>query len=334
MIFNSNLFNNQNKIVDIFDKLYTQVIDKNKFLAKIRFYSLQRFSIRVIVNLLIPLYFILTKNNNEAKPPNKKFHSPKLIVSLTTFPARISRVWIVIESLLRQTHKPDEIILWLSKDQFDSIDKLPKKLRKQQKNGLDIRLCSGDLKSHKKYYYTLQQYPEDFLITVDDDIIYHTTMIAELVELNKKYPRSICCHRASYIKTKNDKILPYLDWGVINSKQGPSYNIFQTSGGGTIYPPHSLHCEVLNDKVFKQNCFYADDVWLNIMSQLNGTTVVKADYNSVLLPVINFNNVKLSSINVTLGKNDKQLDDVRNYYIEKLGVDAFANCLKGEFLRS
>lgn len=327
MIAKRNLFNNPDKIVDLFDKLYTQVVDKNKFLAKIRFYSVQRFSIRVIVNLLIPLYFNLTKNNKKARLSNKISDSPKLIVSLTTFPVRINRLWIVIESILRQTHKPDKIILWLSKDQFDSIDKLPNKLKKQQKKGLDIRFCKGDLKSHKKYYYTLQEYPEDFLITIDDDIIYHTTMIAELVELKNMHPSSICCHRARFIKTECNQILPYLDWIEILSKLGPSYLIFQTSGGGTLYPPRSLYCEVLNAQVFKKICFNADDVWLNIMSQLNGTTIVKSDFNSVLLPVINFNNVKLSSINVALGKNDIQLNAVRNYYMEKLGIDALANCL-------
>ena len=34
----------------------------------------------------------------------------KIIVSLTTFPKRIDSVWITIETLLRQTVKPDEAI--------------------------------------------------------------------------------------------------------------------------------------------------------------------------------------------------------------------------------
>ena len=40
----------------------------------------------------------------------------RLIVSLTSFPARIKTVHQTINTLLRQTVKPDHIILWLSED--------------------------------------------------------------------------------------------------------------------------------------------------------------------------------------------------------------------------
>ena len=42
----------------------------------------------------------------------------KIIVSLTSFPGRINEVWICVESLMRQTFKPDAIELWLSLRQF------------------------------------------------------------------------------------------------------------------------------------------------------------------------------------------------------------------------
>ena len=43
---------------------------------------------------------------------------PKLTVSLTSFPARMSTVAPGIDSLLTQTRAPDRVILWLSADQF------------------------------------------------------------------------------------------------------------------------------------------------------------------------------------------------------------------------
>ena len=42
----------------------------------------------------------------------------KLIVSLTTFPGRINSVHKTISTLLTQTLKPDEVILWLAEAQF------------------------------------------------------------------------------------------------------------------------------------------------------------------------------------------------------------------------
>ena len=74
----------------------------------------------------------------------------KVIVSLTSFPARIDIVDITIKSLLMQSLKPDEIILWLAKGQFSGEENgLPTKLLKLKKYGLTINWCN-DIKSYKK----------------------------------------------------------------------------------------------------------------------------------------------------------------------------------------
>ena len=77
--------------------------------------------------------------------------------------------------------KPDEIILWLAEEQFNGIDSLPKALLEQQKRGLTIRFCD-DLRSHKKYYYTMQEYPRDIVILVDDDIVLSKRYYKEIME--------------------------------------------------------------------------------------------------------------------------------------------------------
>ena len=42
----------------------------------------------------------------------------KIIVSLTSFPERMDDVHYTLYSLLNQEFKPDEIILWLSQEEF------------------------------------------------------------------------------------------------------------------------------------------------------------------------------------------------------------------------
>src|SRR5690606_5759236 len=49
---------------------------------------------------------------------NSSQRDEKYIVSFTSFPGRIDQVWIVAELLLRQSFKPDAVILWLSEEQF------------------------------------------------------------------------------------------------------------------------------------------------------------------------------------------------------------------------
>lgn len=308
-------------MVDFLDELYTRIEDRNRFFSRIKIYSFQRLMIRLLSNFLIPIFY---QFNREKYNLDSHDSAPvKYIVSLTSFPNRIGRVWIVIESILRQSHKPDKIILWLSKEQFKTFGKLPRTILNQQKRGLEIRFVEGDLKSHKKYFYALKEFPNDFLITVDDDIIYPTTLVSQLVKIAKIYPKSIICHRAHTVKFENGKIFPYSLWNQIKTIDGPNYDIFFTSGGGTIFPPSSLHPEVLNETVFKKHCFYADDVWLNIMSRLNSTTIVKSNYFSCLLPVFNFKNINLYSINLVEGENDRQIEYLRDYYIKKFNVDVF-----------
>ena len=55
----------------------------------------------------------------------------KIIVSLTSYPPRIGCVHRVVESLIRQTVRADEIILYLSRDEFpDGEADLSVELRK------------------------------------------------------------------------------------------------------------------------------------------------------------------------------------------------------------
>lgn len=137
---------------------------------------------------MVPFWFNRTANNPQYRIDATQKTEGRIIASLTTFPARIDNIWIVIESILRQSQKPDMLFLWLSKEQFSSIDVLPKRLQNLQTRGLQIRLCDGDLRSHKKYYYVLRDYPNDHLITFDDDLIYPTNTISSIMEAATMYP--------------------------------------------------------------------------------------------------------------------------------------------------
>ena len=63
----------------------------------------------------------------------------EIIVSLTSYPARITTVHMTIMTLLNQKVKPDKVILWLAKEQFPKgMASLPKKLIALQNVGLKI----------------------------------------------------------------------------------------------------------------------------------------------------------------------------------------------------
>jgi hypothetical protein len=241
----------------------------------------------------------------------------KIIVSLTSFPSRINTLWICIESLLRQTVKPDEIILWLADTQFKSLSSLPEKLLNQQKRGLSIRFCD-DLKSHKKYYYAFKEYPDDVIITVDDDVVYPQNMVKALMDLYYKYPDSICCNFGSYI-TFNDKdeINLFRNWqsSFVKMLNEPSYLLAPVGVSGILYPPKSINKEVFNKNVFTNICLYADDLWLKVMGLLNGTKAIQSDcFPRHFFTIQGSQKECLLRINITKKQNDVQFQALLNRY--------------------
>ena len=110
----------------------------------------------------------------------KTKRKPEIIVSLTSFPKRINIVVKTINTILNQSVKPDKIILWLANEQFPNKEKdLPDELLDLKNFGLMINWCE-DLRSYKKLIPTLNLYPNDIIITADDDIYYDKDWIESL----------------------------------------------------------------------------------------------------------------------------------------------------------
>ena len=293
-------------MINFLDKLYSSINDKDDFFKLLRINTLLRFLIRWSCNIYAPIYF--TMQSKKPSLAEYKERETQIIVSLTSFPPRINRLWIVIECLLSQDLKPDRIILWLSKDQFKSEGNLPKKLENLKKRGLEVIYVEGDIKSHKKYFYSIKHFSDSIIITIDDDIFYPNYFIQKLYSDHLNYPNTIICNRGKEIISNMRN--GYNDWPQLVEQKGPSKKIFFTSGGGTLFPPNSLHKDVLNKDTFMKACKDADDVWLNYMALLANTMIFKTSHYSALIPVISRNNKHLYSHNL--------FEDGNNIYIKNL----------------
>lgn len=308
-------------MTDWFCDIYSAIIDKSAFLKQIRFYSVLRVLTRWSANLILPLYYLCTRNNTKyaLTSPEKKEHP--VIVSLTSFPARINKVWIVIECMLRQTVQPDRIIIWLSKEQFSDLSSLPDRLVQLQARGLEIKLVEGDIRSHKKYAYAMQQYPDASIVMVDDDFFYRSTLLEEILTQHAANPKAIVAHYTHDMRYEADgSIIPYNEW-TDNVLAGS--HLFFGSGGGTLVPPHSMHPDVTNTAKATELCPNADDIWLNAMTRLNNTPIVHTAHKDILLPVLQYRNIALFDTNET-GGNDIQLKQVTAYCLEQYGINPFA----------
>lgn len=308
-------------MIDTLDKIYTSIIDRNKVLAKLRIYTVMRVFIRVFANMVLPVYFKLTRHNpSYCITPTQKDHG-RIIVTLTSFPARISRLWLVIETMLRQTYKPDMLILWLSEKQFPTIGHVPSSLLNLRQRGLQIEIMPDDMRSHKKYCYSLNRYPEDILITVDDDVFYDTHLIERLMNEHVRYPSAVItnhAHRMTY--SKDGHLNPYTEWDRNTLRDE---NLFVVGIGGNLYPPHSLHPLASDTELAYRLTPAGDDIWLNAMARLQGTPIIHTPYHFICqIPVINLHNVDLFTSNIPTA-NDAQINNLVTYLKDKLGVNPF-----------
>ena len=247
---------------------------------------------------------------------SEKQSEPRLIVSLTSYGERVKTVYLAIETLFQQTKKADKIILWLNQDNWND-ENIPDTLKRAQKRGLEVRFCK-DIKSYTKLIPTLVEYPDDIIITFDDDLLYSPNIIKRLYNAYLKQPDLIHCMRAHRICFHyNGAVKSYKDWDFSINKGKviePSLDILPTGVGGVLYPPGCFHEDMTNEKLFMELCPTADDIWFRAMSLLKGVkvNVIKNDYK--LMIIEDSQETALWQVNYFADKNDECIEKVFNYY--------------------
>jgi GT2 family glycosyltransferase len=236
----------------------------------------------------------------------KKENNIKIIASLTSYGERVRTVHLAIETILNQTLKADKVILWLAEDEFNK-NNIPDTLRKLEAQGLTIGFCK-DTKSYKKLVPTLQEHPDDIIITFDDDIYYKSDVIEKLYNSYLQEPKSIHCIRGHKINFETlDKVAPYSKWDKQWYQKKSSFFIIPTGGGGVLYPPQSLHVDTCKDFIFMDIAPTSDDLWFKTMSLAKGTKCKvltnQTGYSNNLSIIENTQNANLWDINKS--ENDK-----------------------------
>lgn len=241
----------------------------------------------------------------------------QIVVSLTSYGARLDSVHMTIRSIFNQTYKPDKIVLYLDGDVSES--ELPETLIMLKKYGLDIRTKSENLRSHKKYYYAVQEFADSMIVTIDDDLIYPPDLLENLVKTHLQFPEAVIASRVHEIHVDDKKnVLPYRKWGweVDAVQDAPSFKYLATGCGGVLYPPKSLASAMIDKELIQKIALQADDLWLKVAEVMADTPVKMAGGHmwkrTYEEPSAELN--ALSNSNVTEDKNDQILENILNYY--------------------
>lgn len=165
-------------IYDAIFKYYGNIppVTKQNYVRDRILYSTQRYLIkRICTKILFPFYFRKT-------PIYSNNFDDSVVISLTSFPKRFPTLWLVIESLKRQTIKPYKIVLYLSNQEVCNKEDLPQSLLREEDDRFEIRFRDEKMRAHGKYHYAMCDFPSKNIVTVDDDIIYSPLMLEYLLK--------------------------------------------------------------------------------------------------------------------------------------------------------
>lgn len=242
------------------------------------------------------------------QPQNKT--NPRFIISLTSYPARSEVLSYALYSVFTQSLLPDEIVLYLTKLEYPRGEAdISQRILSFVKKGLKIRWTQENFKPYNKLIFALKDYPNDVIITIDDDSIYPPHWLCRLITAYHKQPHFIHAHRVIPVTLDAQyNPLPYLQWKdyLPTSRIEASYANFLLGHCGVLYPPNAFDNRIFDSKSFMQLSPHNDDIWFWAMAVLNGTKINRVDNHIEADKIKNFANAgnPLWKLNCTGGQND------------------------------
>lgn len=226
-------------------------------------------------------------------------------VTMTTHGERLRDVWLAVESIGRGTVKPRRLILWLD----DPAARLPRRLRRLRRRGLEVLRTDPGLGVHTKYWPYLATQPLEVpLVLGDDDIVYPPTWLEGLLAAQAQSPDCAVAYRVHTVGFAADGgFAPYAQWRSCESDQ-PSYAHFATSVSGQLLPVEFQRALRAEGTAFRSLAPTADDVWLHRTAVLSGfrtRQVAPGQQHWWFIP--GSQTTGLNAVNVVGGANDRQL---------------------------
>lgn len=208
----------------------------------------------------------------------------RVVCAMTTTAGRLATVHLAVQSILLQSVRPRETILYLS-DALTEAD-LPPRLAGMRRYGLTIRFVP-DVGPHTKLLYALRDYPGSRIATFDDDVLYPSNVLATLIAGSDRWPGAVVANWARRLRFdrygrpralgESPLLTPPLLVRRIEQRRHeavPSALVYPYGTGGILYPPGALDPRVQDVALLRSLCPSEDDVWVKAMALLSGTPAV------------------------------------------------------------
>lgn len=252
----------------------------------------------------------------------RQSNKANVVVSLTSYGKRVNDTLpCTIYSLLQQSLHPKHIAVFLDDEHWNDRN-LPFVLKKLRSVGVEFYFVK-DIKSYKKLIPALKRFSKIPIITVDDDFYYNSRTVEWLYSTYEKSDHNTVIGMWGCIveRDNNEKYISYNKWKDCRYGDSSSeYSLF--SGYGSLYPNGIFDKEILNEQVFMKLAPTADDLWFWAMEKrLNIKVSLTEPHGYGLHRPINrieeydwSQKGTLMFLNVVNGNNDKQFENLVEYY--------------------
>lgn len=272
--------------------------------------------------------------------------SKPVYVSLTSISKNQSELFLTLQSMLRQTKRPDKVFIYLSEEPsfFDEGFKNKVISHKElndllsQHSDLFHVAWGSDIGPYGKLLPILKdKWNEDCcIITIDDDTEYHQSLVENLFADYEKH-NCVISYRGFVPNIKHVSEMTYDNrimniglLGVSKDHHKHLYN-FSTGKGGVLYHPSFFHKTenlIFEKKIYLESCATADDVWFvlvrilnNVPCYLEGKQWYTKD-NSTCGLFVNFNHNNNKN-NVHIRKTIERLKQICDFTTEKRIIDFY-----------
>lgn len=191
------------------------------------------------------------------------YNNEKIIVSMTSYPKRITNVSKSIFFLLtKQTVKPDEIHLWLAEPEFPNKEKdLPKELNEiiSVCDNVFLHWLPKNTYCHKRHEIFKYTTDNDCVFLFDDDVRYNDRIIETVMKDHLRFPKAVIDYEWYSEHLYNGRKIIYKNF---KDYSKPSVKIRwcgQSMIPSKVYPRECLDKEVvvIRDKI----CPICDESW-------------------------------------------------------------------------
>lgn len=189
--------------------------------------------------------------------------SDRVVLSFTTMPERLDDIKFTLMSLLDQSHRVDQINICIPyKMKRSGKEYIIPDYLKALKN-INILRCQDYGPSTKLLPTLLNETNNTKIIYLDDDRIYGSRLVKNLVKFSEKYPDRVICnfgwnlpHDRNYLTHRKHLVSTYLGkFGNVDIIEGCE---------GCLVKPKFFDLNALADySNAPQEAFYVDDIWIS-----------------------------------------------------------------------